>query len=224
MVGAHDKPPPGGWPAGARADIDVLADLVPLDGREVVDVGCGDGSLMRALAARGASVIGIEVTEAAVARAGDGCRLGRADALPLADASVDACVLMRSLHHVPAPAMPRAFEECARVLRPGGAMYVAEPVAAGGYFELVALVDDEREVRAQAQAAIAATTALRRERTVEYAVPLRVRDFAAFRDRVVSADPARAERFAALEDELRARFAALTDETAPMRADLLRRP
>ena len=207
-----------------RADIDVLADLVPLDGREVVDVGCGNGALMRALAARGASVVGVEVTAEAVARAGEGCVLGRADALPLPDASVDACVLMRSLHHVPAEAMPRAFTECARVLRPGGAMYVAEPVAAGEYFELVALVDDERAVRAQAQAAIAATDALRRERTVEYEVPLRLGDFAAFRERVVSADPARADRFAALEAELRARFAALTAETAPMRADLLRRP
>jgi SAM-dependent methyltransferase len=210
-----------------RADIDVLADLVPLPGREVVDVGCGDGSLVRALAARGASVVGVEVSEAAVARAQDGRHryvVGRADALPLEDASVDACVLMRSLHHVPAEAMPRAFEECARVLRPGGAMYVAEPLAEGAYFELVARVDDEREVRALAQAAIAATTALRRERTVDYAVPLRPAGFDAFRERVIGADPTRADRFAALEDELRARFAALTEETAPMRADLLRRP
>jgi SAM-dependent methyltransferase len=207
-----------------RADIDVLADLVPLAGREVVDVGCGDGSFMRALAARGASVVGIEVTEAAVARAGDGCLLGSADALPLEDASVDVCVLMRSLHHVPAEAMPRAFTECARVLRPGGAMYVAEPLAEGEYFELVALVDDEREVRARAQAAIAATRALRRERTVEYAVPLRLAGFDAFRERVIGADPSRADRFAALEDELRVRFAALTEDTSPMRADLLRRP
>jgi SAM-dependent methyltransferase len=222
VVGAHDKTP-SGRPAGARTDLDVLAELVPLRGREVVDVGCGDGSLMRALAARGASVVGVEVSEAAVARAGERCVLGRADALPLGDASVDVCVLMRSLHHVPAQAMPRAFEECARVLRPGGAMYVAEPVAAGAYFELVALVDDEREVRAQAQAAIAATRALRRERTVDYAVPLRLGDFAAFRERVIGADPSRADRFAALEDELRARFAALKEDTAPMRADLLRR-
>jgi SAM-dependent methyltransferase len=206
-----------------RTDVEVLAELVPLDGREVVDVGCGDGSLMRALAARGASVVGVEVSEAAVARAGERCLLGRADALPLDDGSVDACVLMRSLHHVPADAMPRAFEEAARVLRPGGAMYVAEPVAAGAYFELVALVDDEREVRAQAQAAIAATRALRRERTVDYSVPLRLSGFDGFRERVIGADPARADRFAALEDELRARFAALDEQTAPMRADLLRR-
>jgi 2-polyprenyl-3-methyl-5-hydroxy-6-metoxy-1,4-benzoquinol methylase len=68
-----------------RADIDVLAELVPLRGREVVDVGCGNGALVRALAARGASVVGIEVSAEAVARADDGEHrflVGSADALP----------------------------------------------------------------------------------------------------------------------------------------------
>jgi hypothetical protein len=96
-------------------------------------------------------------------------------------------------------------------------------VAAGAYFELVALIDDEREVRALAQAAITGTRAFTRERTVEYDVPLRVPSFAAFRERVVAADPSRAETFAAREGELRERFAALAEDTAPMRADLLHR-
>jgi SAM-dependent methyltransferase len=210
-----------------RADIDVLAELVPLRGREVVDVGCGNGALVRALAARGASVVGIEVSAEAVARADDGEHrflVGSADALPLDDASVDVCVLMRSLHHVPRDRMGAALAECARVLRPGGAAYVAEPLYRGEFNALVALVDDEREVRALAQAAIAGTTALVHERTVEYDSPLRLESFAAFRRVVVSADPARAERFAALEDELTARFAELNEDTSPMRADLLRRP
>jgi SAM-dependent methyltransferase len=210
----------------ARTDIDVLAELVPLDGRDVVDVGCGNGALVRALAARGARVTGIEVSQEAVARAADGENrylVGSASALPLADASVDVCVLMRSLHHVPGDAMGAALEECARVLRPGGAAYVAEPLYRGAFNALVALVEDEREVRALAQAAIAATTALRHERTVFYDAPLRLDSFDAFRQRVVSANPARAERFAAREAELRERFAALSEDTSPMRADLLRR-
>jgi ubiquinone/menaquinone biosynthesis C-methylase UbiE len=210
-----------------RADIDVLAELVALPGREVVDVGCGNGALVRALAARGAAVTGIEVSEEAVARAADGEHrylVGSADALPLADASVDVCVLMRSLHHVPRERMGAALEECARVLRPGGVAYVAEPLYRGGFNALVALVDDEREVRALAQAALASTTALVHERTVEYDAPLKLESFDAFRRLVVSADPTRAERFAAREAELRERFAALADDSSPMRADVLRRP
>jgi hypothetical protein len=110
------------------------------------------------------------------------------------------------------------------VLRPGGVAYIAEPLYRGEFNALIALVDDEREVRALAQAAIASTTALVHERTVEYDSPLRLESFAAFRRLVVSADPTRAERFAAAEDELAARFAALREDTSPMRADLLRRP
>jgi hypothetical protein len=227
LVGAHSGPPLRRRPAGARADIDVLADLVPLPGREVVDVGCGDGRLVRALAARGASAVGVEVSEEAVERARDGEHrylVGSADALPLGDASVDACLLMRSLHHVPRERMGAALAECARVLRPGGVAYVAEPLSRGAFNAVLALVDDEREVRELAQAAIAATTALGHERTVEYDAPLRLQSFEAFRRMVVSADPARSERFAALEPELRERFAALRPDSSPMRADLLRRP
>jgi SAM-dependent methyltransferase len=130
---------------------------------------------------------------------------------------------MRSLHHVPPSAMDDAFAELYRVLRPGGAAYIAEPVAAGAYFELVALVDDEREARALAQAAIARARGFTRLETVEYDVPLRVSSFEAFRERVVAADPERASVFAEREAELRERFAALDEDTAPMRADLLRR-
>jgi SAM-dependent methyltransferase len=208
-------------------DADVLASLVALDGREVVDVGCGDGGLVRALTARGASVMGVEVSEEAIGRAyrqdpSGRYLLGSADALPLADASADLCVFMRSLHHVPPAAMGDALDEARRVLRGDGGLVVAEPVASGQYFELVSLVDDEREVRELAQAAVDAAHGFVRVRTVEYEVPLRIAGFAAFRDRVVAADPARAERFAEVEDELRERFAAMDADTVPMRADLLR--
>jgi hypothetical protein len=107
------------------------------------------------------------------------------------------------------------------VLRADGVAYVAEPVASGQYYELVSLIDDEREVRELAQAAID-SSGFRRVRTVEYDVPLRIAGFAAFRERVVAADPERASLFAAREDALRSRFAAMTEDTAPMRADLLR--
>jgi SAM-dependent methyltransferase len=210
-----------------RTDIDVLSELVPLDGRAVVDVGCGDGALVRALTARGASAVGVEVSEEAISRAyahdpSGRYLLGSAEALPLPDASADACVMMRSLHHVPPDAMAAALAELRRVLRDGGVAYVAEPVASGQYFELVSLIDDEREVRELAQAAIDAAPEFTRARTVEYDAPLRIAGFGMFRDRVVAADPERAVAFAAHEDALRSRFAAMTEDTAPMRADLLR--
>src|SRR3954447_23970558 len=79
---------------------------------------------------------------------------GGAQALPLEDASADVVVFANSLHHVPGDLLDAALGEAARVLRPGGLLYLPEPVAEGPYFELVRAVDDETAVRAAAHAAI----------------------------------------------------------------------
>ena len=42
-------------------DFDVLAETVPLHGRTVVDVGCGDGAFVRRLRAAGADAIGVDI-------------------------------------------------------------------------------------------------------------------------------------------------------------------
>jgi len=200
-------------------DFDVLAGAVPLRGRTVVDVGCGDGALVRRLRAAGADALGVDVeVERARSADPDGRYLaGGAEDVPLPDASVDAAVLMRSLHHVPDP--DAAFPELRRVVRE--LVYIAEPLPAGEFFELMRPVDDETEVRALAQAAIGRAAGFERVRTIEYDMTMRIDAFEVVRDRILAADPGRAERFAAVEDELRAAFRP-GDYSVPMRADLLR--
>ena len=204
------------------SDFEQLAQTVELNGRDVVDIGCGDGAFVRALAKAGANAIGIEVSEAAVERARATDRenrylLGGAEAIPLPDASVDLAVMMRSLHHVPDP--NAAFPELRRVVREY--VYISEPLPTGDFFELMRPVDDETEVRANAQQAIADAVGFERVTTFEYDVTIPIATFEAFRDRVLAADPERASRFAELEAGLRARFTP-GDYTVPMRADLLR--
>ena len=55
-------------------------------------------------------------------------------------------------------------------------MYIAEPLAEGAFFELTRMVDDETEVRAGAQAALAraADAGLERATTVDYDAPLTI--------------------------------------------------
>jgi ubiquinone/menaquinone biosynthesis C-methylase UbiE len=204
------------------SDFEQLARAVELRGRDVVDIGCGDGAIVRALAKAGATPIGIEVSEAAIERArakdpGNRYLLGGAEAIPLPDQSVDIAVLMRSLHHVPDP--DAAFPELRRVVR--DVVYIAEPLPTGEYFELMKSIDDETEVRAKAQQAIADASGFERIGTIEYDVTVPVASFEVFRDRVLAADPGRAERFATLEADLRSRFTP-GDYTVPMRAVLLR--
>ena len=214
----------------------MLERLVELRGRDVLDIGCGDGALARALAAHGARATGIETSEEQLAEArgregGVRYLVGRAESLPIPDASVDATVFMRSLHHSPAA---RALTEARRLLRPDGVVYIAEPLAEGDYFALVSLVEDEREVRAGAQRAIAEAprSGLKHVRTVDYDVRVCLPGLAALRARIVSVDPARAEVFDAHAAELTEAFERRGEAgerprercfVQPMRADLLRR-
>ena len=204
------------------SDFEQLANAIDLRDKTVVDIGCGDGAFVRALAGAAATAIGIEVSEDAVARAREQdpehrYELGGAERLPLEDQSVDVATLMRSLHHVPDPSS--AFPELRRVVREH--VWIAEPLPEGEFFELLRPVDDETGVRAAAQRAIAEQDGFDRVETIEYDVTLPIPTFEALRERVLAADPTRAQRFAELENELRAKFTP-GDYVVPMRADLLR--
>jgi SAM-dependent methyltransferase len=221
-------------------DVSILERLVAPAGKDVLDIGCGGGGLVRELADLGARAVGVEVSAqqlaAAIARDGaSGARylVGRAQELPIDDASVDVAVFMRTLHHVPPADLTQALREARRVLRPDGAVYVAEPLATGDLFALTSIVEDELEVREAAQLALAdaALAGLDRVNTVGYAVRVCLADLAAFRARTVSVDPERAAVFEAREAELAAAFARLGEPGerpgercfgAPMRADVLR--
>jgi hypothetical protein len=225
----------------------MLERLVAPAGKDVVDVGCGGGALVRELAAGGARPIGIEISEGQLATArahddseagpGPGPRsrylVGRAEALPLDDTSVDLVVFMRSLHHVAPEHLEAALREARRVLRPDGAVYVAEPLAEGDFFALTSFVEDEVEVRRAAQAALADAERVGLERavTIDYDVTVCLPDVEAFRARTVSVDPERGPVFEARREEIAAAFARLGTPgerpgercfTAPMRADVLR--
>ncbi|RYC12934.1 class I SAM-dependent methyltransferase [Nocardioides zhouii] len=101
---------------------EAVAWLLPPDARQVAEIGAGTGKLTDALVAR---VDDLDVVEPdgrmldLVARRHPGVRLHEAgaDALPLADASVDAVVVADAWHWFP---KEESAAEVARVLRPGG--------------------------------------------------------------------------------------------------------
>ncbi|MGI8713117.1 MAG: class I SAM-dependent methyltransferase [Solirubrobacteraceae bacterium] len=230
-------------PRELTTNLAMLERLAAPAGKDVLDVGCGSGGLARELAARGARVSGLEISEAQLGHAralgdGDGgggdrptYLVGSAEALPLPDDSQDVVLFMNSLHHVPEAAMLTALGQAARVLRPDGLVYVAEPMIEGQFYAMVKLVQDEDHVRAAAQATLhqAQRVGLRRETALEYEVGGRLTDLNALRWRIVSVDAARAERFDAHRDELAEAFQHLGTErdggrefTQPVRAELLR--
>lgn len=98
---------------------ELLAALLGLHPASVLDVGCGEGALLRAVAADGAvRGIGIEPEEATAERAraaGLEVQPGRAEALPFGDDSFDVVTLEYVAHHV--EHLPRTLREAVRVAR-----------------------------------------------------------------------------------------------------------
>jgi SAM-dependent methyltransferase len=94
----------------------------------VLDLGCGRGYWMEHLAARGALAIGVEreLERAALAAEHAPVVTGDAAYLPLPDACVGLVWCIHVLHHLPQPA--GVLAEVRRVLRPGGALVLAESV------------------------------------------------------------------------------------------------
>lgn len=195
---------------------EALADVLDPQGRTVVDVGCGDGALTRHFAGLGARAIGVEISEDQLARArkaepvaGADYRVGKGEALPLEDGSVDAVVYSNSFHHLPPAVMADALAEAARVLTPGGRLVVVEPIAEGPYFEVFLPIEDETEVRAAAFDTLKhPPLPLEAVDETVYATVVRYRDADHYLGHVVAVDPARRERLPPLEAEVRRRFAA----------------
>lgn len=94
-------------------------------GMRVVDLACGAGDLSAACAARGARVVGVDLTHAMLLgarrhRTATPISWIRGDMmhLPFADASADVVTAGYGLRNM--PAIEPALDEIARVLRPGG--------------------------------------------------------------------------------------------------------
>lgn len=143
-------------------ELDLLAELVPLQDQRIIELGCGSARLARALLQRfeGSELVGLEVDAVQHAKnvASKQERLtfvpAGAEAVPFPDACFDGAMMLKSLHHVPMPAMDAALLEVARVVRPGGWLYVSEPIYGGEFNEIARLYNDEGVVRAAAQSAL----------------------------------------------------------------------
>lgn len=121
LVDAYDAGRPS-YPDRLYDDLERLTR--PLRGADVVEVGAGTGIATRALEARGARVVALDLGVAMLRRLRE--RSGRtpvavadAHALPLGAAAADLVCYAQAWHWV---RVPEAVAEVRRVLRPGGAL------------------------------------------------------------------------------------------------------
>ena len=111
--------------------LDWIESVLPLAGKKVIDIGCGGGLLSEGMAARGAIVTGIDLSEKplGVARlhlfeSGLNVDYQLISAEAMAEAhpgEFDAVTCLEMLEHVPDPGSIVAA--CARLVKPGGQVF-----------------------------------------------------------------------------------------------------
>ena len=115
-----------------------LLEGLPLEGRDVADLGAGAGRFTLYAAQRARRVVAVDLMpplldrlRARVREAGVGDRVdvlrGTLDHVPLPDASVDVAVACSSLTSTPPWGGPAALAEARRIVRPGGMLVVVWP-------------------------------------------------------------------------------------------------
>ena len=120
-------------------------------GQRVLDVGCGTGyfaSLLADAVGPGGLVVGVDASPEMIEYAGhrrggrpDNCQfqVGMAESLSFPAEHFDVVVSSLFMHHLPADLQRTALDEMRRVLRPGGAVLIAEArVPSTGVMRLLA--------------------------------------------------------------------------------------
>lgn len=116
----------------------MMGEIGDVAGRDILDLGCGTGDLLRRCAAAGAGrLAGIDPSEGmlAVARQLSGGYPNidffgaPAESLPFGEGEFDIVTSCIAFHHFPDP--HEALAEAARVLRPAGKLYVSDMCSEG---------------------------------------------------------------------------------------------
>lgn len=112
----------------------IRRELVSVGSGRILDIACGTAFYARDLYAdKKAFYCGLDKSPSYVSYAvrnfGDGrFIIGDAFSLPIANLSLDAVLSLAFLHHIDDGQVSHIFQEVHRVLKPGGAFVIAEPI------------------------------------------------------------------------------------------------
>jgi len=219
---------------------ELFNELLELDGKHILELGCGRAELTRLIATGGSgrSMAALEVDDiqhdlnlniadlpnVEFIKAG-------AEAIPFPDASFDVAFMFKSLHHVPLDLMDKAMAELKRVLKPGGLAYISEPVFAGDFNDILRMFHDEEQVRLAAFEAV--------QRAVDsglfelvsetfFLSPMHFADFADFEQKILKVTHSDHSLSPELHAQVKAKFEAHMSPAGanfqmPIRIDLLKK-
>jgi ubiquinone/menaquinone biosynthesis C-methylase UbiE len=140
-----------------RKELTMILRYADLLGRDVLEVGCGDGRASAMMAPYAKSLVAIDPDPARLEKAkADNpdidFRQGSGENQDFPDESFDIVAFTFSLHHH--RDIAKALEEAHRVLRPGGQVLIVEPSAEGEMHRFFSVFRDEDSRLAEARRAI----------------------------------------------------------------------
>lgn len=219
---------------------DIYNRLLTLDGKHIVELGCGSAEITRNIATSGENrkITALEVDQSAHEKnlliadlPNVTFDLAGAQQIPLEDESVDIVLMFKSLHHVPLELMEPSMIEIRRILKPGGLAYISEPVFAGDFNEILRLFHDEQAVRQAAFDTVKKSVDDGLFQLVEetfFNSPMRFENFEEFENNTIRATHSDHDLDQALFDLVKQRFEQhVGDDGAhffmPIRVDLLQK-
>ena len=218
---------------------EIYNELLELDGKRILELGCGRAEITRAIASegKGRSMVALEVDEIqhALHQTIDDLpnvefRMAGAESIPYPDDHFDVAFMFKSLHHVPLDLMDKAMRELARVLKPGGYAYISEPIFAGAFNEILCMFHDEEQVRLAAfEATKRAVDSGQFELASEtfFNSPMHFDDFADFENKILGATHTDHQLSPELHTAVKAKFESHmtpdgTNFLMPIRVDMLK--
>ncbi|MBM2810688.1 MAG: hypothetical protein HW416_1447 [Chloroflexi bacterium] len=116
------------WRRGQERRLDLIRRYVPLEGRRILDVGCGIGTYVTRFREFSDDVYGVDIDEDKVTMASRRLKNifhAPAEKLPFADNSFDVVMLHEVIEHVEDDR--ESIREAVRCLRPGGQVVIFAP-------------------------------------------------------------------------------------------------
>ena len=192
-------------------NIQVIEEIFsPLKNKRILDIGCGRGILLKALANRLAYPTGIDVNRQSVLEAHKRCPqaevlLAGAGNMEFEESQFDGAVFLNTLHHIPGDEIHKGLENSLRFTKKKHPVLVLEPLNFGSYFEVFKPLENETEVCANALVALHNFIASGNGRLVnafEFMTLIRVNSIEHIIADAIAVDPGREKKIPLVRDEM----------------------